>query len=521
MDFLATGQEYSGAFKIYLSRRVDYIVALSLVAALLHLWVAWPRKASIPILSHHKGWSAPWKDAVRYLKDSPGVLKEGYEKYSKNGQFFQLSTPTRWFIVAPPKYIDEIREAPEDYLSPRIAANDVVQTKFTVSPIVEANKFHLVTIKTALTPNLGLKIDDIRDEIELAFADEIGVSEDWKPIAMSQKAHRIVTRAANRLLVGAPLCRNEEYLQMSIKYTIDVFGGADKLRAYPDFFKLPATYLVTNVRQQQSIARKHLLPYIQARLAEEKKYLQAGRVEDWKRDKPHDSLQWVIDAAPNEKERQPNRLVYRILHINVAAVHTTSVTYLNCMFDLATHPEIHEELRQEVEQVVREKGWTKQAVNDLRKIDSFMTESQRLSPIASSQMTRGVARDFTFSDGTTVPKGSFVLVPMYAMYTDNDLFPNAETFDAFRFSRLREQEGQENKHQFVTTSTSHINFGHGKHACPGRFFASNEIKLLLAHTLLNYDVKLAGAPPKPTWFDRSRRPDLKAQVLFRKRSSAV
>ena len=26
---------------------------------------------------------------------------------------------------------------------------------------------------------------------------------------MSQKAHRIVTRAANRVLVGAPLCRNE------------------------------------------------------------------------------------------------------------------------------------------------------------------------------------------------------------------------------------------------------------------------------------------------------------------------
>ena len=323
---------------------------------------------------------------------------------------------------------------------------------------------------------------------------------------------------------------------MSIRYTIDVFGGADKLRAYPWILKLPATYMVTNVNQQQRIARKHLLPYIRSRLAEEKNYLQEGRAKDWIRDKPHDSLQWVIDAAPNEQERQPERLIYRVLHMNVAAVHTTSVTFLNCVFDLASHPEIADELREEVARAIQNYGWTKQALDGLWKIDSFMTESQRLSPIASctwvvprfeifpvvlttslAQMTRAVTRDFAFSDGTVVPRGSWVLVPMYAMYTDDDYFPNAEEFDAFRFSRLREQAGQENRHQFVTTSTTHLNFGHGKHACPGRFFASQEIKLLLAHMLLNYDVKLAGPAPKATWYDRSRRPDLRAEVMFRNR----
>ena len=325
---------------------------------------------------------------------------------------------------------------------------------------------------------------------------------------------------------------------MSIKYTIDVFGGADKLRAYPGLLKLPAIYLVTNVNEQQSIARKHLLPYIQSRLLEEKSYMQAGRLEDWRRAQPHDSLQWIINASPNEEERRPERLVYRVLHMNVAAVHTTSVTFLNCIFDLAAHPEIADQLREEVVRVIQEKGWTKQALDHLWRIDSFMTESQRLSPIASctstfwrfrtfvaaliigvAQMTRAVTRDFTFSDGTVVPKGSWVLVPMYAMYTDDDFFPNAEEFDAFRFSRLREQAGHENRHQFVSTSTTHINFGHGKHACPGRFFASQEIKLLLAHVLLNYDVKLAGPAPKATWYDRSRRPDLRAEVMFRKRST--
>ena len=51
-----------------------------------------------------------------------------------------------------------------------------MQTRSTISPIVESNKFHLATIKTVMTPNLGLKIGDILEEIELAFADEIAPS---------------------------------------------------------------------------------------------------------------------------------------------------------------------------------------------------------------------------------------------------------------------------------------------------------------------------------------------------------
>jgi cytochrome P450 len=35
-----------------------------------------------------------------------------------------------------------------------------------------------------------------------------------------------------------------------------------------------------------------------------------------------------------------------------------------------------------------------------------------------------------------------------------------------------------------------ITFGHGTHACPGRFFASAEIKAIMAHLLQHYDIKM-------------------------------
>ncbi|GAQ10181.1 fumitremorgin C monooxygenase [Aspergillus lentulus] len=473
-----------------------------------------PKRARLPVYSTHSGWFGSWYDALDYLRDSPGVLKAGYEEFSKHGRFYQLRTPVRWVIVIPPKFVDEIRTAPPTHLSAKEAANDVQQAGYTVSPIVEANKFHFRIIKTDLTPSLELKINDLLDEISLVFQQEIGTPADWKPVVMARTAHRIATRTANRLLVGVPLCRNEDYLQMSIRYTIDVFGGADKLRAWPDFLKSTVTYFVTNVRERQKVARKHLIPYIKARLEEVEKLQQTSP-----KSKPVDSLQWVIDAAPSYQERDPERLMYRLLHLNVAAVHTTSVTFLNCVYDLALHTDIHSELRAEIESAVQTDGWTARSLSAMRKLDSFMLESQRLAPIASSQMTRAVIKDFTFSDGTTVPKGSYVLVPMHAMYLDDTIYPEASKFDAFRWSRLREQPGNENRYQFVTTSPTHINFGHGKDACPGRFFAAQEIKLLLAHTLLHYEVRLEDPTglPKPTWYDRSRQPNQTARVLFRAR----
>ena len=54
---------------------------------------------------------------------------------------------------------------------------------------------------------------------------------------------------------------------------------------------------------------------------------------------------------------------------------------------------------------------------------------------------------------------------------------------------------------------------------PGRFFAINEIKLLLAFTLLRFDVKTKdGKRPPDAEFNRAAFPDMKAELLYRKRT---
>lgn len=44
--------------------------------------------------------------------------------------------------------------------------------------------------------------------------------------------------------------------------------------------------------------------------------------------------------------------------------------------------------------------------------------------------------------------------------------------------------------QSVQTSPDHLVYGIGNQACPGRFFAAHEARLVTARILLNYDFKL-------------------------------
>lgn len=70
------------------------------------------------------------------------------------------------------------------------------------------------------------------------------------------------------------------------------------------------------------------------------------------------------------------------------------------------------------------------------------------------------------------------------------MYPDAGTYDGYRFYNIRQDPGLEHKANLVATTGDHMGFGHGKHACPGRFFAANEAKVVLSHMLLKYDWKL-------------------------------
>ena len=110
--------------------------------------------------------------------------------------------------------------------------------------------------------------------------------------------------------------------------------------------------------------------------------------------------------------------------------------FTQVLFDLAANPSFVPALRGEVETLIKEEGYTKMSLHKMVKLDSFIKESQRLGVnnarmfrifdliVSSSNsfhsviMQRKVLKDFTFSDGTVVPKGNIIVVPNFAMHYD-------------------------------------------------------------------------------------------------------
>jgi len=76
--------------------------------------------------------------------------------------------------------------------------------------------------------------------------------------------------------------------------------------------------------------------------------------------------------------------------VSFAAIHTSSMALSQVVFDLAARPEYIKGLREEIKEVLAEDGYDidgegftklkKSSYTKLRKLDSFLKESQRLSP---------------------------------------------------------------------------------------------------------------------------------------------
>lgn len=111
-------------------------------------------------------------------------------------------------------------------------------------------------------------------------------------------------------------------------------------------------------------------------------------------------------------------------------------------------------------------------------------------------MTRLALEDVKLSDGTVIPANTGLAVSSHRMW-DEKLHANPEKWDGYRFYKMREEPGKQNVAQLVSTSPDHLAFGHGMHACPGRFFAANELKILLIMIILRYDWDLPeGSSPR-------------------------
>jgi cytochrome P450 len=134
-------------------------------------------------------------------------------------------------------------------------------------------------------------------------------------------------------------------------------------------------------------------------------------------------------------------------------------------------------------------------------------------------LERTALKDTTLPDGRVIPRGSHIMVDSTDLWNPA-VYPSPDEFDARRFLRKREEGDKAS--QFVQSSPAYNVFGGGRHICPGRFLASNELKLVLSHILLKYDIRLAeGCEPKNIQYGFYTIGDPSVQLEVKRRDAST
>lgn len=226
-------------------------------------------------------------------------------------------------------------------------------------------------------------------------------------------------------------------------------------------------------------------------------------------------------AAPQESDAAS--LAHLEVVLSLASIHTSQMNAVHVLYDLLAYPEYLELIRDEIREVAREEGpwmnWQKATFSKLRRLNSFMRESQRFNPPTLLSMHRVLLQRAQLSDSITLPKGAHISMAVNSIQNDPKTTPEPDRFDGFRYSRLRKREGETHLHQFSTTQNRVLNFGHGPNSCPGGFFASLEIKIILVRLLMDFEFKLKDGARRPANLRAHEFifPNPDAEVLMRAR----
>ncbi|KAK3626315.1 hypothetical protein LTR56_019893 [Elasticomyces elasticus] len=529
-----------------------------LLVAILAISIIKSTYRGLLVIPHHLPWPGlkdglfpEFRARIASVNDGLGYLGEGYRMCSSQGQSFVWLFFGHREVVLPRSYIKWMISQNDETLSSHEMQRDSLQTDWTMfSADIISNPVHEAIIQKFLTPAIASTSGDISDEIAVAFAEHWGHPTDaWQEVHVFNTMTKIVSRASNRAFVGLPLCRNENYLYNAMQYAQDIAISAGLLRMIPPLVRpLLAWIFVIPNRWHFSRATGHLFPLIKQRLEETS--TNPGTEATDPVSKPRDLITWMrLDAlrTGNAVEQQPRRIAHRIMVLNFAAIHTSSFAMTNVLLDLFSSPLATrhvESIRKEVLEVLNETGgqWTKAGVAKMVRTDSAIRESLRVSSFMSHGIPRKVVspNGITLPDGTYLPPGTTIATSAYPIQHDEDIYEDAYTYDAFRFCSVdRESNKSDLKSEdsktphwecahlnqrsprnisLVTTGDAYLSFGHGRHACPGRFFAAHMMKIMLAHIILEYDIMPLKGRPTNRCFGGNVLPPLAATISIRKRA---
>ncbi|OAQ58687.1 cytochrome p450 [Pochonia chlamydosporia 170] len=455
-------------------------ILAALIACLVWRSVSGVNELNAPILHDDSG-------------DFHKIMAKRYKEH--RNILYKIPTSHKPMVIVPAHLLNDLKTPPESAISFRLEMFDRYLGKYTA--VASNTEAMIHSVKVDFTRGMNHVLPIVQEELifatEQCLESTNGCEEGWFQTPVYAAATQMIALISGESL-SACLCPEAKN---------DSFVGAAEMWKYPSWSWPIMQYIVPQtrrIRYYRSRVAQMLKPIIESRLSQ---------MQDPDFKKPADMIQWLIDNSNGNGHNLALQANEHIV-VNIAAIHTTGGQLAHTLYDLARCPEYIPILQEEIDRVLAEEGgtgaMTKQTLFKLKKMDSFLKEVQRVNPPSMVSTNRKVLKPIKLSNGIELPVGTSLAASAGCVSKDENIWPEPQKFDGLRFFKLREVHGDE-KHQFTSANQESLSFGHGRHACPGRFFAAAELKVLLVQILQNYEISLCKG------YSRDRPLNFHAEIL--------
>ncbi|KAF9990303.1 hypothetical protein BGZ75_002617 [Mortierella antarctica] len=333
----------------------------------------------------------------------------------------------------------------------------------------------------------------------------------------------MVSTAMVDVFMGDELAKNPEVVQTFAWCTYDfgqVIGPQVRASRFTKWFvRMKYIYLFNPLPKHVKVLIRAATPIILQRRKEEEEAVAKGIPYN----RPMDILQGLLDDFEKYNFIDIDDVCGFLVVLVLTAIHSTTDSCTNMTFYLAAYPEVVEPLYQEqvevLDQVAKERelerqeklksgevssakdfegteldpkndrDYTANVLKRLEKMDSFIREVMRFR-MEKLRLEHMAMKDITLSNGMVITKGKKIIVNVRSVHQDDKLQDgNATEFLPWRFV---------GKNKASTPSVGYLSFGMGRHACPGRFLAVQELKTVASLMVSRYSKFEFQDPSKTT-----------------------
>lgn len=226
-----------------------------------------------------------------------------------------------------------------------------------------------------LTRNTPTVLASFNAEVQHAIDENVGSCRNWTPLKPRAAMCRVASLMSGRAFVGVPLSHDEEWVEATVNYTGNVTQAWLHLRTLNRFvrpFVAPFLPQVKALMRMREMTSRKMAPLLEEIARGDDK----GESSDTA---GGDMIRWFqarYDTKPSARELARDQLL-----ATFASIYNLSNALTYLIFDLASYPECIEPLRRELDEVLGDqKTIDKDHLQRLKKLDSFVRESQRHSP---------------------------------------------------------------------------------------------------------------------------------------------